>query len=89
MKKYIVWCPGLGGGPEHGREITAHDHEDAACQWARRSDADSADYWIAGGDGTTVVVRDSDGDEQTLCITGEPDINYRARVINARNEPDA
>ena len=78
MKKHLVWCPELGGGPEDGREIVAHDHEDAACIWARREDAESADYWIVGGDGTSVVVRDSGGDEKTLRVTAEPAIHYRA-----------
>lgn len=80
MKKHLVWCPELGSGPEDGREIMAHDHEDAACEWARREDAESADYWIVGGDGTAVVVRDPGGDEKTLRVTGEPDIHYVARV---------
>lgn len=79
MKKHLVWCPELGSGPEDGREIMAHDHEDAACIWARREDAESADYWI-GGDGTVVVVRDHSGNEKTLRVTGEPDIHYRARA---------
>lgn len=79
MKKYLVWCPELGSGPEDGREIMAHDHEYAACIWARREDAESADYWIVGGDGTSVVVRDPDGEEKTLHVTAEPDILYQAR----------
>lgn len=79
MKKYLVWCPELGSGPEDGREFMASDHEDAACIWARREDAESSDYWIVGGDGTSVVVCDPDGDEKTLHVTAEPDIHYRAR----------
>lgn len=80
MEKHLVWCPELGSGPEDGREIMAHSHEGAACIWARREDADSADYWIVGGDGTEVVVRDPSGHEKTLRVTGEPDIHYRAKV---------
>lgn len=78
MKKHLVWCQELGSGPEDGRVFMAHDHEDAACIWARREDAESADYWIVGGAGTSVVVRDSDGMEKTLRVTGEPAIHYRA-----------
>lgn len=79
-KKYLVWCPEHSQEPEDGREITAFDHEDAACMWARREDAESADYWIVGGDGTTVGVRAPDGTEKMVRVTGEPDIRYRARA---------
>lgn len=80
MGKYLVWCAELGGGPDDGRKIMAHDHEDAACLWARREDAESADYWIVGGDGASVIVRGPDGDERALLVTGEPAIDYRART---------
>lgn len=79
MKKHLVWCPELGSGPEDGRTIMAHDHEDAACLWARREDAESADYWIVGGEGTTVMVRGPDGKDKSVRVTGEPAIDYRAR----------
>lgn len=82
MKKHLVWCPELGGGPEDGRVIMAHDHEDAACLWARREDAESADYWIVGGDGTTVVVRGPDGADRSLRVTGQQAIDYRAREVS-------
>lgn len=78
MNRYLVWCPELGSTSVDGRGLMAHDAEDAACRWARREDAESADYWIVGGDGTTVVVRDSDGKEHRLRVTGEPSIDYRA-----------
>ena len=80
MSKFLVWCPELGSGPEDARTVDAVCHEEAACKWARREDAESADYWIVGGDGTTVVVRETGGDEKTLRVTGEPDIHYAARV---------
>lgn len=86
MKTYLVWCPELGSGPEDGRTIAAMDHEDAAQLWARREDAESADYWIVGGDGTTVIVRGPDGTENSLRVTGEPSINYRARVLHGADE---
>lgn len=79
MKKYRVWCPELGSGPEDGREVMAHDPEGAACYWARREDRESADYWIVGGEGTAVVVRGPDGAEEKLWVTGEQDIHYRAK----------
>lgn len=81
MKKYLVWCPELGSGWEDGRVVIASDPEDAACIWARREDSSSADYWIVGGEGTTVCVRDSNGVCHELCVTGEQAIDYRARPV--------
>lgn len=83
MRKHTVWCPELGGSADFGREIMALDHEDAACIWAQREDAESAEYWIVGGDGTTVMVCGPDGAEQAVRVTGEPSIDYRARVVKA------
>ena len=78
---YLVWCPELGAGPEHGRQILASDAEHAATIWARYEDAASADYWIVGGDGTTVVVQAADGAKCRVRVTGEPCINYTARIV--------
>jgi hypothetical protein len=80
VSPYVVWCPDLGSGPEDGRTIIAHNDEEAACIWARREDAESADYWIVQGCGTTVHVRSNDGTEKVLRVTGEPSIEYRART---------
>lgn len=77
---YLVWCPELGSVPEDGRKFLAADHESAARAWARYEDAASADYWIVGGDGATVVVRGPDGSECRIRVTGETDINYTARI---------
>jgi hypothetical protein len=81
MRKYLVWCPELGSGPEDAKVVMAHDEEDAACLWARREDCESADYWIVGGDGTTVVVRGPDGTDQHFRVTGEQAIDYRASTV--------
>lgn len=81
MKKHLVWCPELGSSADDGKSIMAHDHEDAACLWARREDAESADYWIVGGDGTTVVVRGPDGADRNIYVMGESAINYRGRSV--------
>ena len=81
MAAYIVWCPDLGSGPEHGKTIKASDAEEAATIWARREDVESADYWIVGGEGTTVVVRDEYGHDTTIRVRGEPCINYYARSV--------
>jgi hypothetical protein len=79
MKQYLVWCPDLGSTEEDGRKIMAHDPEDAACLWARREDSRSADYWIVGGTDANVVVRDPDGAEHALIVSGESVPSYRAR----------
>lgn len=77
--RFLVWCPELGSTAEDGREILSDDAEDAARIWARREDAESADYWIVGGSGATVVVRSPDGSECRMRVTGEPTIRYTAR----------
>lgn len=81
MATYIVWCPELGSGPDDGKAIKARDAEDAATIWARREDAESADYWIVGGDGTTVMVRDEHGMDRTIRVRGEQCIEYYARAV--------
>jgi hypothetical protein len=88
LEKYTVWCPELGGGPEDGKTISANDHEDAACIWARREDAESANYWIVGGDGTTVAVRGPGGLVLNIRVTGEPSIDYLAREVARHNAGD-
>lgn len=47
--------------------------------WAQREDAESADYWIVGGEGTTVMVRDADEADHEYWVTGEQAIDYFAR----------
>ena len=79
MRKFLVWCPEQGSDADDARTVEAFDHEDAACKWARREDAESADYWIVGGDGAVVIVRDPDDVEETVRVTGEQDIHYSAR----------
>ncbi len=81
MATYVVWCPELGSGPDDGKTIKADDAEEAATIWARREDAESADYWIVGGDGTTVVVRDEHGQDRTIRVRGETSIVYFARAV--------
>lgn len=81
MATYIVWCPELGSTPEDGKTIKASEAEEAATIWARREDAESADYWIVGGDGATVMVRDEHGQDKTIRVRGEPIINYYAREV--------
>ena len=88
MTKYLVWCPELGAAAEDGRDVTAHDFADAACIWARGEDGQSADYWIVGGDGATVMVRSPDGTEQSLRVTGEQDIHYRAWRVTPNVEAE-
>lgn len=81
MEKYLVWCPNQGSGLVDGVEIKALDPNDAACIWAQREDSESADYWIVGGSGATIVVRDLACDKEiTLLVTGEATIHYTARA---------
>lgn len=81
MAEYLIWCPELGhSGPEDGKAIRAGEPETAVAIWAKREDAESADYWIAGGVGTTVVVRTQFGVDTTYRVRGEPSIDYFARA---------
>lgn len=86
MTKYIVWCPELGSTADDGKTISAYDEFEAAAMWARREDAESADYWIVGGEGTTVIVRDPFGNDKILRVLGEPCINYTARIVAATHK---
>jgi len=78
--KYHVWCPDIGDD-ENGKTIKAASAEDAAAIWARREDAESADYWIVGGDGATVIVRNEFGVEKVIRVRGEQCIEYYSRDI--------
>lgn len=79
MKQHLVWCPDLGSSDEDGLRIMAHDPDDAACLWAKREDSNSADYWIVGGTDANVIVRDPNGIEHALIVSGETIPHYRAR----------
>lgn len=79
MKQYLVWCPDLGSDADDGFAVMAHNPEDAACIWARREDSNSADYWIIGGQDANVIVRDLQGVERALIVSGELVPSYRAR----------
>lgn len=76
---YLVWCPELGSTCDDAREIEAYSPTQAATIWAQREDAESADYWIVGGEGTTVIVRDTDEADHEYWVTGEQAIDYFAR----------
>lgn len=80
QQAYLIWCPELGSTSDDGSSVTGYDAEDAAGTWAQREDAESADYWIVKGEGTTVIVRSPDGTEQSFRVTGEQAINYYARA---------
>lgn len=80
VKEYLVWCPELGQGAEDGRVVWGLDAEGAARLWALKEDAESADYWIAGGSGTEAVVRSPNGEQCVLRVTGEQTITYSARA---------
>lgn len=91
MSDYVVWCPELGHeGPDDGATVKgALDAEQAAVRWAEREDAHSNDYWIVGGGGTTVMVRDSYGVTRTVRVRGEPRPRYYASVESVTVTPNA
>lgn len=89
--EFTVWCPELGHeGPDDGATVKgAIDAEHAARRWAEKEDAHSADYWIVGGDGTTVNVRDTYGVVRTIRVRGEQCLHYYTREVDVRMTPNA
>lgn len=81
MAIYTVWCPELSLDEADGKKIAASDAAEAATIWAQREDSESSDYWIVGGDGTTVIVRDEYGREETIRVWGERRIEYYADAV--------
>lgn len=79
MSRFMVWCPDLGSTESDAREFGALDAASAACEWAKREDRHSADYWIVGGQPATVYVRANDGTLSTFIVTGEAEPVYWAR----------
>lgn len=82
MTKYLVWRPEYGQEPEDGTVVDAYDANSAACKWAERDDAESADYLIVRGSDATVKVRavNKPTDEWEMIVSGESVPSYRARV---------
>jgi hypothetical protein len=85
MTKYLVWRPESGQEPEDGVVIDAYDANSAACRWAERYDADSAEYLIVRGTDATVRVRavNNPADAWEMIVSGESAPSYRARVRTA------
>lgn len=81
MAIYTVWCHELDSSEADGKKIEAGDADQAATIWAEREDSESGDYWIVGGDGTTVIVRDEYGREETIRVWGERRIEYYADAV--------
>ena len=82
MTKYLVWRPEYGQEPEDGRVFDAHDANAAACAWALREDAYSADYLIVSGTDATVMVRavNKPDEQYEMIVSGESVPSYRARI---------
>lgn len=77
---YEVWSPDYGSTRDDARQIGASNPDEAACRWARRRDAEGADYLIVGGQVVTVMV--ALGDQvQAFSVSGEAEPVYRARAI--------
>jgi len=81
MNEYEVWCPERGAGAEDAVTVRALHEEQAAEVWAKCEDAESAEYWIAFGDGAVVHVRRPGGATIELRVTGEQTISYIARPV--------
>jgi len=87
-QRYAVHCMDLGHEcHENGKVFVAVDYSDAASQWARYEDCNSADYWIVGGCPANVVVTPVDADykqngkPKRMIITGESVPCYSARLV--------
>lgn len=78
MKTYAVWCPDFGSERSDARHFKAIDHEDAACQWAKREDRASAEYSIVGGASMVVMVSEGDDQAREFTVSGEAAPYYRA-----------
>ena len=87
-QRYAVHCTDLGHEcHEDGKVFGAVDYADAASQWARHEDCNSADYWIVGGEHAHVVVTPVDadyrpnGEPKKMIVTGESAPCYSARLV--------
>ncbi len=87
-QRYAVHCTDLGQECyEDGKVFGAVDYADAASQWARYEDCNSADYWIVGGQHAHVVVTPVDadykknGEPKKMIVTGESVPCYSARLV--------
>ena len=81
MKTYVVWRE--DEEREDGRKIMADYPEQAACKWAEKDDALSADYAIVGGASTLVFVapEDSSSEPELFEVRGEAVPLYYARNV--------
>lgn len=91
MKTYVVWRE--DEEREDGRKIMADYPEQAACKWAEKDDAWSADYAIVGGDIARVLVAPEDGSSEPkfLEVYGESVPSYFARNVkpNVKYPPNS
>ena len=79
-QSFLVWCPARGSDVDDARVQMAYGSEQAACLWAERDDAASADYTIVGGNPASVIVRDPDGVDHAITVSGESQPYYSART---------
>jgi hypothetical protein len=82
MGRYLVWEPSCGQCEEDAKKISAYDPECAVREWAEWSDYSGAEYSIAGGMPTLVLVRDLDAPKALLeyTVSGEICPVYYARI---------
>lgn len=86
---YTVWCPDHGEtSPEEGKVLYAFDAGEAAEEWAKWTDWTSAEYMIAKGEGTDVVVQDHTGRRHQFTVSGEQTVVYTARLLRSPADVD-
>lgn len=77
MQMFQVWRE---DDPSHVSKINAFDAEEAAKEWARVDDWNSAEYAIVGGrEEPTLVVQSADNIVRRFTVTGESVPHYMAR----------
>ncbi len=81
---WSVWCPDYGADSDDAKTVTAGSAQEAAEQWAERSDYDSADYSIVKGMDVTVHVNAPGCGTRRFIVTGESVPVYTARLITEK-----
>lgn len=80
MGRYTVWCEDLGQEQSDGKKFAEGGPREAATEWARWNDWNSAEYAIVGGKDAEVCVYDEhSGAVSRWTVSGEAVPQYRAR----------
>jgi hypothetical protein len=84
VTKFRVWEPKEGGTFDDARTVRAYDAKDAAEEWAKREDWNSAEYYIVSGkhEPTVCVVPADESDPaRQFVVTGESHPVYHATEV--------